>query len=187
MQGVERYKVRLLPHCKEWKLEFEEAKEQLKDIFKDNVDDIQHVGSTSINGIYAKPILDIAVVLKSFENMNIEGMEKAGYDYCGAQNEEKDRYLFVLRGEGQISLRHIHCYEPNNLDFYYVIHFRDFLNQYEEYAKEYSNLKRYLSEKYPDDRFAYTEEKEGFVRMIYQQIDDERLNGFKDFFSQDLK
>lgn len=187
MQGVERYKVRLLPHCEEWKLEFEEAKEQLKEIFKDNVADIQHVGSTSINSIYAKPILDIAVVLKSFENMNIEGMKKAGYDYCGVQNEEKDRYLFVLRGEGQISLRHIHCYEPNNLDFYYVIHFRDFLNQHEEYAKEYSNLKRYLSEKYPDDRFAYAEEKEGFVRMIYQKIDTERLKGFTDFFSQDLK
>jgi GrpB-like predicted nucleotidyltransferase (UPF0157 family) len=173
MQGVERYKVRLLPHCEEWKMEFEEAKKQLKEIFGDKVDDIQHFGSTSINGIYAKPILDIAVVLKSFEDMNIDGMKKAGYDYCGAQNEEKDRYLFVLRGEGQISLRHIHCYEPNNYDFYYVTHFRDFLNQYEEYAKGYSNLKRYLAEKYPDDRFAYTDEKEGFVRMIYQKIDDE--------------
>lgn len=187
MQGVERYKVNLLPHCEEWKLEFEETKKQLKKIFEDNVVDIQHFGSTSINGIYAKPILDIAVVLKSFEDMNIEGMKKAGYDYCGVQNEEKDRYLFVLRGKGQISLQHIHCYEPNNLDFYYVTHFRDFLNQHEEYAKEYSNLKRYLAEKYPDDRFAYTEEKETFLRMIYQKIDAERSKCFSDFFSQELK
>lgn len=48
-----------------------------------------------------------------------------------------------------------------------MTHFSDFLNEHEEYANEYSNLKRYLSEKYPDDRFAYTDEKEGFVRMIY--------------------
>ena len=174
MQGVERYKVRLLSHCKEWEDEFEETKKQLKQIFRNNTYDIQHVGSTSIKGIYAKPILDIAVVLKSFEDMNIEGMKRAGYDYCGAQNKEKTRYLFVLRGEGEISLRHIHCYEPNNLDFYFVTKFRDFLNEHEDYADEYSNLKLSLSQQYPDDRIAYTDKKESFVRMIYEKIDPEK-------------
>jgi len=180
MQGVERYKVRLLPHCDEWKDEFEIVKKQLKEILGDNVIDIQHIGSTAINGIYAKPILDIAVVLKSFENMNVDGMKKEGYDYCGPQNEEKDRYLFVLRGEGQISLQHIHCYEPNNLDFYYVTHFRDYLNSHEKYAKEYSDLKISLAKQYPDDRFTYTEKKESFIRMIYNKIDTEiQTNRFK--------
>jgi GrpB-like predicted nucleotidyltransferase (UPF0157 family) len=187
MQGVERYKVRLLPHSDEWEKEYEDAKNELRDIFGQNTIDIQHVGSTSIKGIYAKPILDIAVVLKSFEDMNIEGMKNAGYSYCGAQNEEKDRYLFVLRGEGQISLRHIHCYEPNNLDFYYVTLFRDYLNSHEEYAKQYSDLKIKLAKEYPDDRIAYTNEKERFVRMIYQKIDAERLKNFTGFFSQTLK
>ncbi len=175
MQGVERYKVRVLAHCKEWKTEFEDAKKQLIIILGNNIVDVQHMGSTSINGIYAKPILDIAVVLKSFKEMNVEGMKNAGYSYRGAENEEKDRYFFVLRGEGQISLRHIHCYEPNNLDFYYVTHFRDYLNSHEEYAKEYSNLKRKLAEKYPDDRIAYTNGKEEFVKVIYEKIDADRL------------
>lgn len=187
MQGVERYKVRLLPHSDEWEKEYEVAKNELRDIFGQNTIDIQHVGSTSIKGIYAKPILDIAVVLKSFEDMNIEGMKNAGYSYCGAQNEEKDRYLFVLRGEGQISLRHIHCYEPDNLDFYYVTLFRDYLNSHEEYAKQYSDLKIKLAKEYPDDRIAYTNEKERFVRMIYQKIDAEGLKNFTGFFSQTLK
>ena len=171
MQGVERHKVRLLPHCEEWKEEFEEAQKQLKEILGDNVNDIQHIGSTSINGIYAKPILDIAIVLKSFEDMNIEGMKRAGYDYCGAQNNKNNRYLFVLRGEGEISLRHIHCYKSNNVDFYFVTRFRDFLNEHEEYAKEYSDLKISLAKQYPDDRITYTDKKESFVRMIYQKID----------------
>ncbi|OBR94513.1 dephospho-CoA kinase/protein folding accessory domain-containing protein [Clostridium ragsdalei P11] len=171
MQGVERYKVRLLPHCEEWKEEFKEAKKQLKEIFGDNVNDIQHVGSTSINGIYAKPILDIAIVLKSFEDMNIEGMKRAGYDYCGPQNNKKNRYLFVLRGEEEISLRHVHCYEPNNVDFYFMTRFRDFLNGHEEYAKEYNDLKISLAKQYPDDRIIYTDKKESFVKMIYQKID----------------
>lgn len=139
MQGVERYKVRVLAHCEEWKTELEDAKKQLIKVLGNNVVDVQHMESISINGIYAKPILDIAVALKSFTEMNAEEMKDAGDSYCGAQNDEKGRYLFVLRGQGQVSLRHIHCYEPNNLDFYYVINFRDYLNSHEEYAKEYSN------------------------------------------------
>ena len=116
--------------------------------------------------------------------MNIEGMKNAGYNYCGAQNEKKDRYLFALIGPGQISLRHIHCYEPNNLDFYFVTQFRDYLNLHEEYAKEYSDIKIKLAKKYPNDRFRYTKEKEKFLRTIYQKIDAEKLRDFKDFFSQ---
>lgn len=175
MQGVERYKVRLLPHCEEWKDEFKEAKKQLKEILGDNIVDIQHVGSTSINGICAKPILDIAVVVKSFEDMNIDEMKRTGYDYCGPQNKEKNRYLFVLRGEGQISLRHVHCYEPNSTEFYFVTRFRDFLNEHEEYAKEYNDLKISLSKQYPDDRITYTSKKESFIKMIYEKISLENI------------
>ena len=174
MQGVERYKVRLLPHCEEWKDEFKEAKKQLKEIFGDNIIDIQHVGSTSINGIWAKPILDIAVVVKLFENMNVDGMKIAGYDYCGPQNKEKNRYLFVLRGEGEISLRHVHCYEPNSVDFYFTTQFRDFINENEEYAKEYNDLKISLWKQYSDDRLTYTNKKESFIRMIYEKISLEK-------------
>lgn len=148
IQGVERYKVRLLPHCEEWKDEFKEAKQQLKEIFQVNIIDIQHVGSTSINATCAKLILDIAVVVKSFKDMSIDGIKIAGYDYCGPQDKDKNRYLFVLRGKDEISLRHIHCYEPNSDDFYFVTRFRDFLNEHEEYAKQY-NVKDISSQTIP--------------------------------------
>lgn len=49
--------------------------------------------------------------------------------------------------------------------------FKDFLNEHEEYAKEYSDLKISLTKQYPNDRIIYTNEKESFVRMIYQKID----------------
>jgi GrpB-like predicted nucleotidyltransferase (UPF0157 family) len=170
MQGVERYKVRLLPHDNNWKVEFLEAKAQIENIWTENVLDIQHFGSTSIVGIYAKPILDVAVVLKSLGNMDIDAMTQAGYDYCGAQNPEKSRYLFVLRGENQISLRHLHCYEPGDEDFRLCVGFRDYLNSHPEDAQKYSELKLRLAEKYPDDRFAYTDEKLDFVQSIYAKL-----------------
>lgn len=101
-------------------------------------------------------------------------MKIAGYDYCGPQDKDKNRYLFVLRGEGEISLRHIHCYEPNSDDFYFVTRFRDFLNEHEEYAKEYNDLKISLSKQYQDDRISYTNKKESFIKMIYEKIAPEK-------------
>ena len=111
MEGVERYKVKLVPYSKEWEKEYEETKDDIIKIWSNNILDIQHVGSTAINDILcAKPILDVAVRLNSLANMNIEAMKRLGYEFCGARNEEKTYYLFVLRGENQISLKHIHCY-----------------------------------------------------------------------------
>lgn len=100
MQGVERYKVRLLPHDERWHEEFLVVKAQILGMWKENVVDIQHFRSTSIHGIWAKPILDVAVVVKSFDAMDTGALKRAGYDDCGLQNPDRSRYLFVLRGEG---------------------------------------------------------------------------------------
>lgn len=170
MQGVERYKVKLLPYDDMWEAEFLKVKEQIQKLWTGNILDIQHFGSTSIRGIYAKPILDVAVVLKSFAHMDVDAMKQAGYDYCGPQNQEKDRYLFVLRGENQISLQHLHCYEPGNEDFRLCIGFRDYLNSHPEDAAAYSELKQKLAKQFPDDRFAYTDNKLDFVQSIYAKL-----------------
>lgn len=170
MQGVERYKVKLLPYDDTWEKEFLIVKEQIQCIWAYNVLDIQHFGSTAIRGIPAKPILDVAVVLKSFARMDVAAMKRIGYDYCGPQNPDNDRCLYVLRGDNQISLRHIHCYEPGNEDFLYCIGFRDYLNCHPEVAAKYAELKLKLAEQYPDDRSAYTDGKHDFVQSVYARM-----------------
>ena len=170
MQGVERYKVKLLPHDPMWETEFLKLKAKIQEIWKDNVIDIEHIGSTSIREIKAKPILDIAVVVKSFSKMDIEAMTHAGYDNCGLQKPDNDRYLFVLRGENEISLHHIHCYEPDNIDFKRCVGFRDYLNAHPEEAKQYSELKIKLAKQNPDDRAAYTQGKTDFIQSVYQKL-----------------
>ena len=102
MEGVERYKVRLLPHSEEWKKEYEKTKDEIEKVLGDNIIDIQHVGSTSIKGICAKPILDVAVIIKTLEANHIESMKSLGYDFCGSRNETNTYFLFVLRGENEI-------------------------------------------------------------------------------------
>ena len=58
MEGVARYKVKLAPHCKGWAAEYRAVKALLTPLLGENLLDIQHVGSTAIAGIDAKPILD---------------------------------------------------------------------------------------------------------------------------------
>lgn len=170
MQGVERYKVMLLLHDEMWEEEFLSVKEQIQKIWNSNVLDIQHIGSTSIRGIYAKPILDVAIVLESFANMDVEAMKQAGFDYCDSQKPGKDRYLFVLRDKEQLSLIHLHCYEPGNEDFRLCVGFRDYLNKYPEEAYIYSELKQELAKQFPDDRNAYTSGKCDFIQSIYAKL-----------------
>lgn len=171
MKGVERNKVRLLPHDKEWKDEFFQVKNQIEAIWNNNILDIQHVGSTAINNISAKPILDIAVRLKSIKKMDIEVMTQLDYDYCGPQFGSDTYHLYVLRSENQFSLRHIHCYDANNKEFFQLVGFRDYMNSHSDAAKEYCELKEELAARYLEDRVAYTKGKNKFIQNIYTLLD----------------
>jgi len=99
MEGVERYKVRLLKHNPAWKDEFCRVHELLREVWGENAIAIEHVGSTAIPAIPAKPVLDVAVTVKSLEGIDAEALICRGYEDCGWQNAEKTRRLFVLRGE----------------------------------------------------------------------------------------
>ncbi len=170
MEGVERYKVRLQPHNLLWDIEFKTVKKELEEILKDDIIDIQHVGSTAIPLICAKPILDIAIKLKSIKLLNIENLKLAGYNYCGMQHGNESYHLFVLRGENQLSLRHIHCYEKNEKEFDLLVGFRNYLNSHDDMAMAYEKIKMELAEKYPEDRISYTNGKEAFIQSIYKAL-----------------
>lgn len=170
MEGVEKHKVRLLPHNPEWEKEFIMVKEELIKCWGVNIIDVQHVGSTAIKSICAKPILDVAVRLKSIEEMNVKALTDLGYKYCGAQNEDKTYHLFILRGEKQISLHHIHCYDKNEYEFELLVGFRDYMNAHLDVALQYQELKVRLAEQNPDDRPSYTKAKEEFIKSIYDKI-----------------
>ncbi len=170
MEGVERYKVKLLPHNQLWKEEFIELRDKFENVLYDTVIDIQHVGSTAIPTVWAKPILDVAILTKRFGYIEIEKIKKLGYDYCGVNDNNPNYHLFVLRGENNISLHHIHCYDKVGSGFEQLVGFRDYLNENENIAIQYSELKKVLFEKYKDDRQQYTKAKADFIQSIYEKI-----------------
>lgn len=170
MEGVKRYCVRLLSHNVQWDEEFQKVKLSILEQWPENILDIQHVGSTAIPLICAKPILDVAVQLRSIEQMEPSLLMDLGYDYCGVQHGNPLHHLFVLRGSDEISLRHIHCYDQNSQDFHRIVGFRDYLNAHPEAARQYESLKLKLAAQYPDDRIAYTNGKEAFIQSICEKL-----------------
>ena len=146
------------PHWAEW---YKEEKEFLASILpKDTV--IHHIGSTAIDGIWAKPIIDILIVANNSGQLkNI------------AEILQNDGYIVMSSSQKRISLNkgytengfaekvfHLHLRLKCDID---EIYFRDYLNTHRDVAKEYEKLKLDLWKKYEHNRDAYTEAKTEFV------------------------
>lgn len=168
----EPLKVSLLPHDENWAHQFEVIKKELNEILGHNICQVHHIGSTAIKNILSKPILDVALIVKDVQLLNIVGMEMAGYMYCGER--APGRYLFVRhRQQGSIAIQHIHCYQKNGEELPPTVLFCKYLNQYPEYAKQYNDLKLELLSKHSNDRWLYSSGKSEFVLMVINLARDE--------------
>jgi GrpB-like predicted nucleotidyltransferase (UPF0157 family) len=164
MIGLEKGVVRLVPYDPDWKQLFEVEKASLQEVLGLNVLDIQHIGSTSIPGMLAKPIIDIAIAIDDFEQARvcIPSIEGLGYEYKGEYGIPR-RHYFV---KGEPRLFHVHMSEIDSLEWQNTILFRDYCCQHAEVAQEYAELKAQLAVKYPQDRAAYLDGKTEFVEWV---------------------
>ena len=132
--------------------------------------DIQHVGSTAIPGLPAKPIIDIQIAAKSLEAMKviaIPALQKLGYEYW-YDNSDSERMFFVkgMPPFGEKRTHHVHIVEPTSKHWVGKIAFRDYLISHLEVAKEYELLKMELAQKHAFDREDYTSAKADFVNKV---------------------
>jgi len=167
MIGLPRGAVRLIPYIPEWARLFEEEKALLEAAIGDEVLDIQHVGSTSIPGMIAKPILDIGIAVRDYEEARvcIRPVEQLGYEYRGELGISR-RHYFV---KGEPRTHHIHMNERDSRDWENQVLFRDYLIHHPEQAEQYAALKRELAETYPRDREAYLEGKASFIEGVLER------------------
>lgn len=172
MIGLKRGTVALYEHEEEWETEAQNTIEQLKNILGCVIRDIQHVGSTSISSIKAKPIIDIAVAVDDFNDVlkfENELRENGFYYRPQAQATLRNQLLFacgsLYDGTGDLQTHFIHIVLTNSMDYINYINFRDYLNSNPSVAKEYENLKVSLAEKAPVDsgREKYLEGKHDFI------------------------
>lgn len=156
-----------------WKSEYEKEEKLLKEVLKDRILEIHHVGSTSIKGLKAKPVIDILVAIENLDNIKeIEELLKE-YDYSNrGQQGVEDRYFFA-KGSEEARTHYIHFVEPNSNTYYNLLLFKKYLLEHEEYIQKYCELKQELAEKYPDDRKKYTAGKSEFISNVIKLARDE--------------
>ena len=165
--GLKRGTVQLEPHDKQWDEIAIQTIKTLKSILGDDAIDIQHIGSTAIPVIKAKPIIDIVVGVTDFERIMLhnEQLQKEGIFYRGSDVE--DQILYVMGDmEKDIRTHHIHVVKWNGTEWKNYIRFRDYLNANGDVALQYQKLKEELESKYADDRVAYTNGKQEMIDII---------------------
>jgi GrpB-like predicted nucleotidyltransferase (UPF0157 family) len=164
--GLQRGIVKLVRYNPKWVEIYETEASALKKILRSHITGIEHVGSTSIPGMIAKPIIDIAVAVKDIGAVHeiIEIMESHKYIYRG-EIGIPDRHLFV-KGSETIRTHHIHLMPITHYQWETHRLFRDYLINHPESAKEYEKLKLGLQRQYSTNREKYLEGKAEFIQTI---------------------
>ena len=172
MIGLRRGTVKLCEHEKAWETEAQNTILRLKKILGNVAKDIQHVGSTSILSIKAKPIIDIAVAVDCFDDIlacEKELREDGFYYRPKAQASIRDQLLFACGsyydGSGDLQTHFIHVVLTNSTAWINYINFRDYLNNTPSAAKAYEDLKVSLALQAPVDsgREKYLQGKHDFI------------------------
>lgn len=170
--GLPDGRVRLLPYSPEWKGLFADEARRIADILGPYVGpvvrEIQHVGSTSIPGIPAKPIIDIGVAVTDFESAKpcIERLQEAGYTYLG-ENEVPGRHFFYLGAPTTTGrTHHLHMFKLDSREWRETIGFRDYLRNHPAVAEAYGEIKTELASTFPNDRPGYLAGKAPFIRQV---------------------
>ena len=153
----------------QWKYEYEKIVASLgKDIIYNSIK-IEHVGSTSVEGLSAKPIIDLDIVIEKDKFAIIkELLNKKGYEYEGDLGIE-GREAFSYSGKEELMTHHLYVCPKNSKELFKHITFRNFLENNPALAAEYSKVKEQAAVIYPDDIDKYMEFKSEIIEKIYKK------------------
>lgn len=160
----------LSPYNPQWPNLFIVEKEMLLSSLGTKIRDIQHIGSTAIPNIYAKPTIDIMIgvdSLNEIDSATILMLEKVGYEYIKKYEEMMPfRRYFQKNNKEGIRTHQIHLVEISNPFWEKHLLFRDYLTAHSEEAKQYQKLKLELAEKFSDTN-QYANAKTDYCNEIY--------------------
>jgi len=166
--GLKKGIVKLHKHKKQWKKIASDTIVSLFEVFGEKAVDIQHVGSTSIVHIKAKPIIYIAVAVNNFDDVMplIPSLEDIGVIYKPNVIIAGEMYFVIGDFENGMFTHHIHVVLSDSKEWINYINFRNYLNAKPAVAKKYEDLKISLLKKYRLNRTVYTEGKSELINRI---------------------
>ena len=146
-----------------WPARFTAEADQIRAAVGSELRRIDHVGSTSVPGLAAKPVIDIALSIESFDTLDIAALEALGYRYVSEYDElTPNRRYFSKPGY------HLHAYEQEHEEFLDYVRFRDYLRTHDEDRDAYGALKLRLSRDH--ERAEYQEGKNPFVARLVEML-----------------
>ena len=158
--------ITVLNYDPEWPLKYERERKAIAEILDGNGISIYHIGSTSVPGLAAKPIIDMMAVVRSLEKVDdARGkFSELGYEYLGEFGIAGRRYF---RKGGDERTHQIHIFQAddwNNIERHLA--FRDYMRTHEKERAEYAKIKTALAQRFPYDIDGYCDGKDAFVREM---------------------
>ena len=160
--------VTVLPYDPQWKTDFENIKHELVSVIGDLAICVEHVGSTSVEGLSAKPIIDIDIVIRDYSVFNcvVSRLKTIGYFHNGNQGI-KDREAFKYSDKPHLRTHHLYVCPQESKELLRHITFRDFLRNNPEAVKKYSEVKEKAAKLFPNDIEKYMEYKAPCIEELY--------------------
>ena len=174
MLGLKRNEVKLVAHDPNWDIIAAQTIEQLWKVFGPGAEDIQHVGSTSIRHIKAKPDMLIAVGVKSMDNLNEMMARLQEVGLVRIENSLEPETLLCVKSseiEHGTHTLYVHILPYGSKTWTENISFRDYMNAFPQKAAEYESLKISLAKQYPNNRRAYKNGKIHFFKKIHAEAE----------------
>ncbi|MCP4923601.1 MAG: GrpB family protein [bacterium] len=158
-------KIEVVPYDPDWATLFEAEAEKIKEVLGENCLEIHHIGSTSVPGLAAKPIIDMIPVVKNITEVDLKNPEMIALGY-----EAKGEFGIPFRRYFQkgvdVRTHNVHVFEAGSTEIDRHLKFRDWMRENEADRQAYASLKQDLAERFPDDIMGYCLGKSDFVASI---------------------
>ncbi len=162
--------VTVLPYDEKWKSAFEAIKGELEAAVGGLALAIEHVGSTSVEGLSAKPCIDIDMVIKDYSDFEavVRCLASIGYTHEGDLGIQ-DREAFKYSGKPHLLKHHLYVCPVYSEELHRHITFRNYLRENAEAARKYSSVKEEAARLFPDDIEKYIAYKSPCIEEIYKR------------------
>ncbi|MFT4146002.1 MAG: GrpB family protein [Mobilitalea sp.] len=159
----------VVPYDENWIIEFKKIKDEVLSVICDDIISFEHIGSTSVPGLWAKPIIDINVIVENTKlPLVIEKLFSIGYLHEGNLGIE-GREAFKYSDKPHLMQHNLYVSTKDSAEYKRHIAFRDYLRSHPLDCIKYSEIKIEMSKKFPHDIDSYIKGKEPVVREIYQK------------------
>lgn len=160
----------VLPYDKKWKSDFEAIQKEIEAAAGDLILGVEHVGSTSVEGLSAKPCIDLDVVIKdnSVFGSVADRLTKIGYFHEGNLGIE-GREAFRYEGKPHLQMHHLYVCPQDSEELHRHLTFRNFLRTHPDAVKRYSAVKEKAAALFPEDIDKYMAYKSPCIEALYRE------------------